>query len=207
MNSFIFVATGLSTNDGTENGYSFNGKWYPTIILSIIGLGLLYYFGVFAAYVPSSLYNKSLLQMGNVRCAVSKEPSFEMENELTRRFGQRRSITITVSLSTPPMTFNQRSTRANNYQLIDRLPKLSAALFWFFGGHLDHSPLDALEDQWTTMKQNINTQVEIIKGGFTLAGKGSQRNAGSESEGSRPESEVDFQMHDIEEGRSENAGG
>jgi hypothetical protein len=97
MNSFIFVATGLSKTDDVDIGYSFNGKWYPTIVTSVIGLGLLYYFGVFAAYVPSPFYNKSMMQAGNVTCDITKQPRFDMGDERTRRFGHRRGIDIKVS--------------------------------------------------------------------------------------------------------------
>jgi hypothetical protein len=102
MNAFIFVATGLSKTDGVDIGYAFNGKWYPTIVMSVIGLGLLYYFGFFAAYVPSPLYNKSLMQVGNVTCDISKQPNFDMRDERTRRFGHRRDINMTVS---SPLSF------------------------------------------------------------------------------------------------------
>jgi hypothetical protein len=97
MNFFIFIATGLSKTDGVDLGYAFNGKWYPTIVMSVIGLGLLYYFGVFAAYVPDPLYKKSAIQVGNVTCDISKEPSFDMEDERARRFGHRRNIFMKVS--------------------------------------------------------------------------------------------------------------
>jgi hypothetical protein len=97
MNSFIFVATGLSKTDGIDAGYSFNGKWYPTIVLSVIALGLFYYFGVFAAYVKSPLYKKSVLKVANVICNITKQPSFEQDEERVRRFGQRRVIAIDVS--------------------------------------------------------------------------------------------------------------
>jgi hypothetical protein len=97
MNSFIFIATGPSKTDGVNLGYSFNGKWYPTIVMSVIGLGLLYYFGVFAAYAPEPFYKKSAIQVGNVTCDISKEPSFDMEDERARRFGHRRNISMMVS--------------------------------------------------------------------------------------------------------------
>lgn len=97
MNSFIFIATGLSKTDGVDSNYSFNGKWYPTIVLSVVGLGILYHFSVFAAYVPGPLYSMSWLRLGNVECEIRKEPSFEMRDERTRRFGHRRSVANNVS--------------------------------------------------------------------------------------------------------------
>ncbi|KAF8864817.1 hypothetical protein BDZ45DRAFT_669190 [Acephala macrosclerotiorum] len=166
MNSFIFIATGLSKTDGVDSNYSFDGKWYPTIVLSIVALGMLYHFSVFAAYVPGPLYKKSWLQLGNVTCEIKKQASFEMEDERTRRFGHRRSVAI---------------------NLTELRPKWKAALFWCFGGTLDDSPLDALENRWTLLKQSSNTMFYAFKVRFGLRRRLSR--VSDQGWGSREESE------------------
>jgi len=99
LNTFIFIVTAFSNSFGTDKvSYAFPGKYYPTIVMALVGLGVVYYWIFFAAYVPNPLWKPSLLQVANVTCEINKDDNFDLENELARRFGQRRSITIVVSL-------------------------------------------------------------------------------------------------------------
>jgi hypothetical protein len=189
MNSFIFVATGLSKTDGIDIGYSFNGKWYPTIVMAVIGLGLLYYFVVFAAYVPSPFYDKSLMQLGNVTCDISKQPKFDMGEESTRRFGHRRDINIIVSspffLRIHYRYLGEYDINANIFQVVDFIPKWKAFLFWIFGGNWSPSPLKRLEYRWESMNQTIDTLFISIKTWFTFKKKASQTAGSVEGQVSR----------------------
>jgi len=108
LNAFIFIVTALSNSFGTDKqSYAFPGKYYPTIVMALVGLGVVYYWAFFAAYVPDPLWKPSLLQIANVTCEIKKDDSFDLENELARRFGQRRSITIVVSLQSPMSALGQ----------------------------------------------------------------------------------------------------
>ena len=210
MNSFIFVVTGLSKTDGVDAGYSFKGKWYPTIVLSVVGLGLLYYFGVLAAYTLRPFYKKSLMQFGNVTCRIWKVPSFDMKDERARRFGHRRNISVDVSSS-----LSSSSCRAlswiNSLQLVDIIPHWSAALFWLFGGNLAHSPLNSLEDQWNNMNRAIRTRAAAIGGGLTLKKKPSNTDSGAGEISravSRQESQAELhEMNELPEEGALNHGG
>jgi hypothetical protein len=162
MNTFIFVVTALSKDDGVDANYSFNGKYYAAIVLGVVALGLFYYWSVFAAYVPSNLWSFSLLEVGNASCEISKERSFEMENDLTRRFGHRRNIVLTVTQLYPFSQFDQ----ANNSQLKDQEPRWRAALYWLCGGHLGTSPIDVTVGAWNGVNRLRRRKWQAMKGSF-----------------------------------------
>ena len=99
LNAFIFIVTALSNSFGTDKvSYAFPGKYYPTIVMALVGLGMAYYWTFFAAHVPNPLWKPSLLGVVHATCDIVKDDNFNLENELARRFGQRRRIEIWVCL-------------------------------------------------------------------------------------------------------------
>lgn len=98
MNLFILIINAISNSGEPDNPkVIFDGRWYPTVVLALLGLSLVYYWTVFAAYVPEPFWNWSILQLAGSEALISKEPKFNLENEEARRFGHRRSIYIRVS--------------------------------------------------------------------------------------------------------------
>jgi hypothetical protein len=100
MNLFILIVNAISDSAEPDNPkVIFKGRWFPTVVLAIVGLALLYYWSVFAAYVPEPFYNGSLLNWAGTEAYITKEPKFDLENEEARRFGHRRTIAMEVSHS------------------------------------------------------------------------------------------------------------
>jgi hypothetical protein len=98
LNLFILIINALSDYSAIDDPNAiFRGRYFPTIVLSFVGLGILYYWMVFAAYVPRPFWNWSLLRFANTDCQIIKKPKFDMENEEARRFGHRRIISLTVN--------------------------------------------------------------------------------------------------------------
>jgi hypothetical protein len=99
MNGFILVINAISNSPEPDNArVIFKGRWFPTVVLALVGLALLYYWSVFAAHVPEPLWRWSILRAARSEALIAKEPRFDLENEEARRFGHRRSIYFRVSL-------------------------------------------------------------------------------------------------------------
>lgn len=99
MNIFILIINALVVASGADSPIPvIAGKYFPTVIFSIVGLGLLYYYAGFAAFVPNKLWKGSFLYLVLENCEIQKEPTFDPARDRIRRFGQRREIRMIVSI-------------------------------------------------------------------------------------------------------------
>ncbi|KAI9744086.1 MAG: hypothetical protein M1818_002238 [Claussenomyces sp. TS43310] len=136
MNIFILVESAKQDTEFVEDpSRTFQGRWYPTVLLATLVLSTVYYYGVFADHVPHLFTSGSILRAARVECDIRKEPNFDMRLLEVRRFGHRRTIAMRLS---------------NTHT------KTESFLYWFFGGQVHHTPIEALEEGWMSLTQKAD---------------------------------------------------
>jgi hypothetical protein len=78
MNIFILVINALVVASGADSPIpAIAGKYFPTVIFTTAGLGLVYYYAGFAAFVPNRLWKGSPLYLVLEDREIRKEPTFD----------------------------------------------------------------------------------------------------------------------------------
>ena len=102
LNSFILWGSAEFDSTSADNPtYSLRGKIYPEVVLSLVVVGMAYYFFTFAGAekrpAQHRIYNWSIINWGGVTCKVDKDGYYDAYLERVYRFGRRRVIKYTVS--------------------------------------------------------------------------------------------------------------
>jgi hypothetical protein len=163
MNMFILIVNALAESSGIDNPTShFHGKWFPTITLGLAGLAIFYYWTFFAAYTPEPFWGWSFFKWANTECRIEKNENFDDNNEESRRFGLRRSIYPMVSDLGCYDIFPLQIILTTR-QLRNSHPIWQASIFWLFGGRIDPSPVERMEETWEECKRVIGNNIRSFK--------------------------------------------
>jgi hypothetical protein len=188
MNMFIVIINALSDSSAIDSPEAiFRGRWYPTVLFSIMGLGMLYYYLVFAAWVPKPFYKFSLLNWVDTHVNIRKEPAFDMGLEEVRRFGHRRSIFMEVCLICFRFSSNLYYYSEAHmvftliYEQLMAQSRIQQSIYWFFGGRVHRSPIEALEDNWNRIKREMDSSWETVKSVFVARPARTERGDGESS--------------------------